>query len=239
MHARPAVLLVLLQGMGFLKARSPRVLKDQLSTQKTNDMKSRKKRKPDASQEDRKRNDELNKSESHGKKLPGEYPANEDIMNRKNTRRVGMDVENFSRMVGTENLNMNEPVVTNPNSIEEEPEFLKQEDIEDRRDHNAMEHPVPKDVAPEDLNIQEGNESDVTDEDLQALGPKDLSLDMGEDEEVLKSRVWPVDMAGKDLDVPGSEGAGDVEDEAIGPEDEENDFYSLGGDRHEDDMEGK
>ena len=202
-------------------------------------MKSRKNRAPDGAEADRLRNDRLNKSESaEEKKLPGEYPAGEDIMNKQNTRRVGMDVENFSRMVGTENLNMNEPIVTDPNSIEQDPLF-RGEDIEDRRDHAEMEHPIPKNIDDEGLDIRQESESDVTEEDLQALGPKDLSMDMGEDEALLKNRVWPVDMAGRDLDVPGSEGAADVEDEAIGPEDEENDFYSLGGDRHEDNMEGK
>ena len=160
-------------------------------------------------------------------------------MNRMNTQRVGMDVENFSRTIGPENLNINESVVSNPNDVKDDPIATDDEDVEDRRDHLAMEHPIPKDLDAEDINDRDRNESDVTEEDLQALGPKDLSMDMGEDEQLLKNRVWPVDMAGTDLDVPGSEGAGDVEDEAIGPEDEENDFYSLGGDRHEDDMEGK
>ena len=44
-------------------------------------------------------------------------------------------------------------------------------------------------------------------------------------------------MAGQDLDVPGSEEASDSTEETL--EDEENDFYSLGGDRLEDNMEGK
>lgn len=202
-------------------------------------MKSRKNRTPDATEADRIRNDRLNKSESaEEKKLPGEYPAGEDIMNKQNTRRVGMDVENFSRMVGTENFSVNEPLVTDPDLVEQDP-ILRGEDIEDRRDHTEMEHPIPKNIDDEGLDIRQDNESDVTEEDLQALGPKDLSMDMGEDEELLKNRVWPVDMAGRDLDVPGSEEAGDISDEAIGPEDEENDFYSLGGDRHEDNMEGK
>ena len=39
-------------------------------------------------------------------------------------------------------------------------------------------------------------------------------------------------LSGKDLDVPGSE-LDDVQ-EAIGNEDEENNYYSLGGDNHED-----
>lgn len=200
-------------------------------------MKTEDESKPDNSANDRERNDRLNQTErDSGKRLPGEYPADEDIMNRQNTHRVGMDVENFSRMIGTENMNIEEPVVTNPQEIIEEPPALNKEDIEDQRDHAAVEHPIPKDVDNEDLNIQTTAESDVTEEDLQALGPKDLSMDMGEDEQTLKNRVWPVDMAGTDLDVPGSNAEqGDVNP----PEDEENEFYSLGGDRHEDDMEGK
>ncbi len=198
-------------------------------------MKSRDNKTPDHTQDDRKRNDALNQSETpKEQKLPGEYPDNEDIMNRKNTKRVGMDVENFSRMIGAENLNMDEPVVTDPDSIERDP-LLGSDDVEQRRDRAEMERPVPRDVSEEEEN--EVSESDVTDEDLQALGPKDLSMDMGEDEQLLKNRVWPVDMAGKDLDVPGSEL--DDENEAIGAEDEENNPYSLGGDGLEDNMEGK
>ena len=172
------------------------------------------------------------------KKLPGEYPANEDIMNRMNTHRVGMDVENFSRMIGMENLNINEPLITEPDDIKDDP-IASEQYVEDRRDLAGMEHPIPKGLDEQDIDESDRNESDVTEEDLQALGPRDLSMDMGEDEEILKNRVWPVDMAGTDLDIPGSDGTGDVEAEATGPEDEENDFYSLGGDAHEDNLEGK
>lgn len=174
-------------------------------------------------------------------KLPGEYPPQEDIMNRRDQQRVGIDEQNFSRAIGSENFNRpNEPIVSDPNDILEAPVLGNIEDLEEP-EAREMERPVPRNLNLDDDNIQfaTGNESDVTAEDLQALGPKDLSMDMGEDEELLKNRVWPVDMAGKDLDVPGSEGSGDTSDEAIGPEDEENDFYSLGGDRHEDNLEGK
>jgi hypothetical protein len=75
-------------------------------------------------------------------------------------------------------------------------------------------------------------ESDVTREDLEALGPENLSMDMGDDEDLLKHRSTPVDFAGEDLDVPGAEL--DDADESIGSEDEENNPYSLGGDTHED-----
>jgi hypothetical protein len=74
--------------------------------------------------------------------------------------------------------------------------------------------------------------SDVTKEDLEALGPRDLSMDMGEDEALLKHRSHRVDFAGDDLDVPGAEL--DDDNEVIGKEDEENNSYSLGSDNHED-----
>lgn len=170
------------------------------------------------------------------KPLPGEYPPNEDIMNKKNTERVSLDVENFSRTIGPENYNKpNEPLITDPNDILEPP-ILGTPDDPEPHAVQEMEWPVPKDLV-EDDEFTTGNESDVTPEDLEALGPKDLSMDMGEDEELLKNRVWPVDMAGKDLDIPGTEL--DDDGESIGSEDEENNPYSLGGDRLEDNMEGK
>jgi hypothetical protein len=189
---------------------------------------------------DRERNDSLNKSD-HNKeqKLPGEYPPKEDIMNRMNTERVGLDVENFSRSIGPENFNTpNEPVVTDPDAIFEEPALRNTDDLEESPSR-GMERPVPKNliVDEDDMDFSTGNESDVTKEDLEALGPKDQSMNMGEDERVLKNRVWPVDMAGEDLDVPGSEL--DDQNEAIGSEDEENNSYSLGGDGKEDNLEGK
>ena len=45
------------------------------------------------------------------------------------------------------------------------------------------------------------------------------------------------DESGDDLDVPGSEQ--DNEQEAIGSEDEENNYYSIGGDNHNDLDEGR
>ena len=187
---------------------------------------------------DRERNDSLNKSDGRGdSKLPGDYPPQEDIMNRRDTERVGMDVDNFSRQTGTENFNKpNEPRVSDPNDITDEPALGNPDDLEQSAAKD-MERPVPKGLLDEDdMDFTTGNESDVTKEDLEALGPKDLSMDMGDDE-TLKNRVWPVDMAGEDLDVPGSEL--DDQSESVGSEDEENNSYSIGGDRNEDKLEGK
>lgn len=203
-------------------------------------MKNNRENKPtDTIRADRERNDALNKSEKSGEdKLPGDYPANEDIMNRQNTQRVGLDVDNFSRGIGIEDFNkVNEPVITDANAVLQEPDLAMIDELEQPPSRD-MERPVPKDLNLEDDNIflVKGSESDVTNEDLQALGPKDLSMDMGDDEQ-LKNRVWPVDMAGEDLDIPGS--PDDTNESNAGSEDEENDFYSLGGDGHEDNMEGK
>lgn len=98
--------------------------------------------------------------------------------------------------------------------------------------------PAHEPVPVENVDLAEGaedklkpdNKSNLTDEDREALGPKDLSLDMNDDEQ-LKHRTEPVDFAGTDLDIPGSEL--DDASEALGSEDEENNNYSLGGDNHE------
>ncbi|GEP91497.1 hypothetical protein SAMN05660909_03581 [Chitinophaga terrae (ex Kim and Jung 2007)] len=52
------------------------------------------------------------------------------------------------------------------------------------------------------------------------------------DESDEQEETWRKDKVGDDLDVPGAELDDDLED--IGEEDEENNIYSLGGDRHED-----
>lgn len=143
--------------------------------------------------EKREMNDALNKNEGD-RKLPGEYPPNEDIMNRLNeVKRVSIDPDNFNAKT--------------PGAIEEN-----------------MEAPFPEEK--DTHKAASRTPSDLTKEDLEALGPPDLSLDGGDDEQ-LKHRVWPVDFGARDLDVPdGSTGKTDAMDQG----DEENDHYSLGGD---------
>jgi hypothetical protein len=82
----------------------------------------------------------------------------------------------------------------------------------------------------DDIRIVRGTEADVTKEDLQLLGPREGDLDLGDDELVHKSaRVDDVPNE-EDLDIPGSDL--DDNEEELGEEDEENNYYSLGGDRH-------
>ena len=70
-------------------------------------------------------------------------------------------------------------------------------------------------------------EAELTEEDMEALGPEDLSMDLGDDEQ-LKQRVDPVDFDGTELDIPGR--SLDDDQESRGAEDEENNHYSLGSD---------
>lgn len=69
---------------------------------------------------------------------------------------------------------------------------------------------------------------------LSALNPEDISKKKSpnEKEGTMNEKSFEDDMSGDDLDVPGSEL--DDQQESIGSEDEENNYYSLGGDDHKD-----
>jgi hypothetical protein len=77
-------------------------------------------------------------------------------------------------------------------------------------------------LGDDDLGIQEGTEADVDEDDLVILNATNGEIGMPQnvDNEDLNT----------DLDIPGSDL--DDENEAIGEEDEENNYYSLGGDNH-------
>ena len=120
------------------------------------------------------------------------------------------------------------------------PKYPAQEDIMNRADRVEMgmdgeteEEPLDPSKVKTVRKTATGkhNESDVTKDDLQALGDTELESDEGDDE-LLKKRVYPVDFSGEDLDIPGVDD--DDASERVGSEDEENNSYSLGGDDHED-----
>lgn len=70
-----------------------------------------------------------------------------------------------------------------------------------------------------------GTNADVTEEEVIALGDKETDLDEGDDE------VFPREIPDEEMIVPGAEL--DDASEEIGSEDEENNYYSLGGDNHD------
>lgn len=72
-------------------------------------------------------------------------------------------------------------------------------------------------------------------EDIYSKSKKVMKIDPEEGVSVInesKEKEFNDDLPGSDLDVPGSEL--DDKQESIGSEDEENNYYSLGGDDHND-----
>ena len=84
----------------------------------------------------------------------------------------------------------------------------------------------PSYPADEDIYRIDSEEEDINPEDIFQL--KTINDDNGH----RKNDIFSHTAEGDDLDVPGSEL--DDEQEEIGSEDEENNYYSIGGDDHED-----
>lgn len=136
------------------------------------------------------------------------YPAKDDILNPENyTERLDLDVEILTRSHTISQDHIKH--IEGTPSVE--PDFTQVNEEEG-----------------EDIGVVTRNDADVTPEDLAILGDRDEDMDMDEDEE-LKARGW-VPVTGKDLDVPEADMDGE---DALGQGDEENSYYSLGGDRME------
>ena|SRR5215216_5696749 len=175
--------------------------------------------KPENNNQGRERNEETNFSKAMDSKkdversndpktdqdFPGypHYPAREDIMDQRN---------DFTREnIDVENL-PNSKNVTGVNQ-----RFLAGNNRE------KAEEPSAPGMEGEELGLQEGTEADVDDDDLVVLNSTDAEI--GRPQNVSNEDL------NTDLDIPGSEL--DDENEELGEEDEENNYYSLGGDRHE------
>ena len=137
------------------------------------------------------------------------YPAKDDIMDqRTGSERVDAEIE---RMGSTAN------VAGMPQR------FL---DGQDRHRAEQAITPQPgsgRDDLQDDLKIQMGNEADVDSDDLAALNSTDAEI--GTPQNVSNEDI------NTDVDIPGTDM--DDSNEEVGEEDEENNYYSLGGDRHQ------
>jgi hypothetical protein len=140
---------------------------------------------------------------SDDKDLPGypHYPDDEDMM--RSAEQVPIDVENISRSTNV-NTTINES--GNPKGA------VPEKDLLDETVASSFER----------------DDSDVTEEDIAALGEPGLNIDGGDDE-ILKNRPYSSIAGDSDLDIPGAEL--DDANEELGSEDEENNYYSLGGDK--------
>ena len=98
-------------------------------------------------------------------------------------------------------------------------------DLLDKEELSEMNNTM--DVSPEEKELLERTVNSQGGKDDEGLN-KSLLDNVDEDGEALNEEN---EFSGKDLDVPGSEA--DDANEELGEEDEENNSYSLGGDRHD------
>lgn len=151
---------------------------------------------------DSKKEVEHSPDEKTDQDFPGypHYPSREDIMDKRNDfTQENIDVENLPN---SKNLSGVQRFFSGQNRSNAEGQGEKTDD---------------------DLQIREGTEADVNDDDLAVLNS--TNSEIGRPQNVSNEDL------DTDLDIPGSEL--DDDNEALGEEDEENNYYSLGGDRHE------
>jgi hypothetical protein len=98
--------------------------------------------------------------------------------------------------------------------------------LKDNKELDLQEYPPS-----EDIYEQFKEETDVNPEEPSKKKTKN------EDAGSMNEKSFKDDKSGDDLDVPGSEL--DDQQESVGSEDEENNYYSLGGDKHDDLEEDK
>ena len=96
--------------------------------------------------------------------------------------------------------------------------------VDDEKEAKREAYPLyaPKD----DIYSQSVNMVNINPEDVSKKKAANTNEDLGKENEL----DFYEDETGDDLDVPGSEL--DDKDEKIGSEDEENNYYSIGGDEH-------
>ena len=155
---------------------------------------------------DSKREVEESNDEKIDQDFPGypHYPAKEDIMDqRTGAHKMDMDVENLPSSRNATGVSQR---FVKGNATGDNDRITSKQGNED-----------------DDLNLEMGTEGDVNDDDLEVLNSTDAEI--GTPQNISNEDL------NTDLDVPGSEL--DDDNESIGEEDEENNYYSLGGDRHE------
>ena len=177
---------------------------------------------------DSKKEVEQSNDEKTDQDFPGypHYPAKEDIMNQKTgNHRVDIDVENLPRNKNTTGMDQRFPGEEDKKKAEEATESqLKQ--------------------GTDELGIKMGTEADISPDEL-AMLQEDLSMPNRDNDNLRAAKLDNTDFDGEelneesfgevetgvDLDVPGS--VDETTTTSLGQGDEENKYYSLGGDRQE------
>ncbi len=136
------------------------------------------------------------------------YPASEDITRVKNNNgRDSLDGESIA------------PVLPLASELQAEQDGLV-----------PAPEPTDADVTAEDIQMLEAAEENLDTPDNRNIGRSSLDSVDDDGESLNEDGSLRLDVTGEDLDVPGLD---DGEEELPGAEDEENSFFSLGGDNHE------
>jgi hypothetical protein len=184
------------------------------------------------------------------------YPAKEDIMDqRTDSHRVDLDVENLpnSRNLSgvSQRFSGNQSKERGKSRDNEagadDPEIGPRTETNAGNlaalDTNADEIGIPQNVDNDDLGLREGTDGDVTDDERKAL--QDSYMPTNDEDNLRTARLDNTDFDGDELNEESfgatRSGAGlDIPDEsdetftdAMGQGDEENKYFSLGGDRQE------
>ncbi|TCJ17441.1 hypothetical protein EPD60_04420 [Flaviaesturariibacter flavus] len=201
---------------------------------------------------DSKREVDKSPDEKTDQDFPGypHYPAREDIMDKRtDSHRVDLDVENLpnsrnlsgvsQRFQGNSGTNSDRGPAGERSRGGEAPETDAQRTTNSR----SAEIGTPQDVDSDDLGIRPGTEADVDPDEARALASTDRGTDDSanlrraalddrdfEGEPLNEASFGPAHTSG-DLDIP--EETDETNTESMGQGDEENKYYSLGGDRQE------
>jgi hypothetical protein len=177
-------------------------LKQNMKTDNTNEGRDKIPENDPSKAMDSKKEVERSNDEKTDQDFPGypHYPAREDIMDKRNDyTKENIDVENLPNSKNVTGVNQR---------------YLSGQN-RDKGETPGNEN--------DELEISEGTDADVDDDDLAILNSTDAEI--GRPQNVSNEDLE------SDLDIPGSEL--DDENEELGEEDEENNYYSLGGERHE------
>lgn len=190
------------------------------------------------------------------------YPGKEDIMDKRtDTHRVDMDIENMPTKNATGVSQRFTPEESSDETDADKPDEDDYRDIGPRTEVNKAdlkslgsrnaEIGIPHNADTDDLNSdkpgtdldEEANDADVTQEERMIL--EDISMPTRDENNLKRAALDHTDFDGEelnedsfgevlssvDLDIP--EETDETTTTAMGQGDEENKYYSLGGDRHE------
>jgi hypothetical protein len=205
---------------------------------------------------DSKREVEQSPDEKTDQDFPGypHYPSKEDIMDKRtDSHRVDLDVENLpnsrnlsgvsQRFSGNSSSNSERGMAGEQARGGSETNEGPETDAQRTNNSRNAEIGTPQDVDGDDLGMRPGTDADVSPDEARALANTDRGTtdsdnlrraaldDRDFDGEPLNEASFGPAHTSGDLDVP--EETDETNTESMGQGDEENKYYSLGGDRQE------